>query len=329
MQIMADVIGGGVNELVDAFVGTSEELVTYLLRLTQIKPTIATFEFLGYSLGETEAQAMKAALALEDAAGGQQNLVNALGSYYQNFYSEEEKVQKTTEQLTKAFADLGLGLPKTTAEFRSLMDEAVGSGNTGLIASLLSMQQTFFDLTNASTEATEAMGTLLEEINRLRGVNVSDPAASAGLQAEFATLTAMARAGDLSAIAKLPGVSQAIEADMQGFAASASDVIFARAWLAQSLEDTMAVLNGTATSDQVMNTAGTVGSVGATLTAGTTGATLASTSMTQADLITSLITEIQMLRAEVRADVDANSKSARILDRAMQDGESLNVTVLA
>jgi hypothetical protein len=329
IKIMADVLSGGINELVDKFKGTSEELVTYFTRLTQVKPTLDAFKQLGKQLGDTEAKAIQAAIALEDAAGGQQAVVSALNSYYQNFYSEQEKVANITNTLTEEFSKLGMNLPKTTREFRSLMDEAIGSGNTGLIASLLGLQQVFFDLANTTSETTN---NLLEEINRLRAANTADSSNTAGLQSEFSALTAMARAGDLSAIAKLPGVSQAIEADMQNFAASASDVVFARAWLAQSLQDTMAVVNGTASAGSVVNTAGTIsGSTAAlaTNTTATTGSSIATATMSQTDLIAALIVEVQLLRAEVRADVDANSKSARILDRAMQDGESLNVTVLA
>jgi len=39
-----------------------------------------------------------------------------------------------------------------------------------------------------------------------------------------------------------------------------------------------------------------------------------------------LIQEVQMLRAEVRADVTHNSKTAKILDRVLVDGTSLAVT---
>ena len=49
----------------------------------------------------------------------------------------------------------------------------------------------------------------------------------------------------------------------------------------------------------------------------------------QGDLVSVLIAEIQGLRAEVRADVSANTKTSKILERANQDGETLSVTVVA
>jgi hypothetical protein len=46
------------------------------------------------------------------------------------------------------------------------------------------------------------------------------------------------------------------------------------------------------------------------------------------ELLSSLLVNISGLRDEVRADVSHNAKTAKILDRAMQDGQSLTVTVL-
>jgi hypothetical protein len=39
-----------------------------------------------------------------------------------------------------------------------------------------------------------------------------------------------------------------------------------------------------------------------------------------------LVVEVQGLRAEVRADVSHNAKTAKILERANQDGETLSVS---
>jgi len=43
-------------------------------------------------------------------------------------------------------------------------------------------------------------------------------------------------------------------------------------------------------------------------------------------LLAALVTEMQGLRAEVRADVSHNAKTAKILERANQDGETLSVS---
>ena len=46
------------------------------------------------------------------------------------------------------------------------------------------------------------------------------------------------------------------------------------------------------------------------------------------ELMKELITEVQMLRAEVRADVVHNSKTAKLLDRVASDGRAFNVTAI-
>lgn len=313
----------------DSWKGLLKESETASKLLERLSNTLGSvngiLDTLGFTLLKLSMDSAVAATALTDAFGGVDKFTSSMSFFYENFYSQEERTATTLRQLTTAFKNLGFQLPKTTAEFRKLMEDAIGSGNYGLAASLAGLQQSFIDLTKASSEATNS---LLEEINRLRAANVTDPVNASGLQSEFSNLTTMARAGDLSAIAKLPGVSQAIEADMQNFAANASDVVFARAWLAQSLQDTMSVLDGSAAAGSVMNTAGTISGSPIATTASTAGSSIATATMSQTDLIAALIAEVQLLRAEVRADVDANSKSARILDRAMQDGESLNVTVL-
>lgn len=93
--------------------------------------------------------------------------------------------------------------------------------------------------------------TVTEEINRLRGINASS--ASVLLKAQFATLTAQARTGNLDALAKLPELSKAIEQATTTSAGSALEVARIRAWLASSLAET---LGAQAASNAEINTAG-------------------------------------------------------------------------
>jgi hypothetical protein len=81
--------------------------------------------------------------------------------------------------------------------------------------------------------------TIIDEINRLRGINASS--SSVLLKAQFATLTAQARTGNLDALGKLPELSRSIEEATLGSATSALEVARIRAWLAASLSETLAV----------------------------------------------------------------------------------------
>ncbi len=90
--------------------------------------------------------------------------------------------------------------------------------------------------------------TVIDEINRLRGINVMS--SSSLLKAQFATLTAQARTGNLDALGKLPELSRSIEEATLGTATSALEVARIRAWLAASLSETLA-LQGS--SDSMVN----------------------------------------------------------------------------
>ena len=60
------------------------------------------------------------------------------------------------------------------------------------------------------------------------------------LKAQFATLTAQARTGNLDALGKLPELSRSIEEATLGTATSALEVARIRAWLDASLSETLA-----------------------------------------------------------------------------------------
>jgi hypothetical protein len=99
------------------------------------------------------------------------------------------------------------------------------------------------DAANAMKQYQDALAnvteTVIEEINRLRGINASS--SSVLLKAQFATLTAQARTGNLDALGKLPELSRSIEEATLGTATSALEVARIRAWLAASLSETLAV----------------------------------------------------------------------------------------
>lgn len=81
---------------------------------------------------------------------------------------------------------------------------------------------------------------LIDEVRRLRGLMQEDsPMLQDVLMSQFATATAQARAGDKDALAKLPQLSQAIEAAAQISATSAVELARLRGWLAGSLEETL------------------------------------------------------------------------------------------
>lgn len=98
------------------------------------------------------------------------------------------------------------------------------------------------DAANAMQQYQDALAnvtqTVMDEIKRLRGINASS--SSVMLKAQFATLTAQARTGNLDALGKLPELSRSIEEATVGSATSALEVARIRAWLDASLSETLA-----------------------------------------------------------------------------------------
>lgn len=304
-----------------------EKLTDTTVRLiTNLSTVKNIFEEFGLS---TEVVTAKFATNFADMLGGIQNFSSAMQYFLDNFFSDEEKLTKAGNSLNEAFTALGISVPETKDQFRALLEGALSSGNQGLSASLLAIMPAFNEFITANEElassVNETVDSIQQEINRLRGENLADSIVQGtALRAEFDIMSALARGGDITALAKLPEYSQAIEKNMTDFASSASDVIFARAMLAQSLSDTMQSLGGNTTiiPASVSNLAG----ASVTTAAGTD---LTASVGSQTDLVSMLISEIQGLRAEVRADVSANNKTAKILERANQDGESISVSVIA
>jgi hypothetical protein len=176
--------------------------------------------------------------------------------------------------------------------------------------------------------------TLIDEINRLRGVG-DTASGKAALQAQFAILTAQARAGDTEAISKLPTISKALEDATRMTATSARDVAFIRAVLANNLSDTVTTLGGTvpAFANGGMHAGGIrlVGERGPELEA-TGPARYYSASQTQSmmgggvvDEIKGLREEVSMLRAEARATAVNTGRTQDIMKRVTRNGEYMIV----
>lgn len=67
---------------------------------------------------------MQASDALLEAAGGLDALQNAVSNYYDQFYSEADKIQDTLTGVTKAFSAANIQLPTTRAAYKAMVDAA-------------------------------------------------------------------------------------------------------------------------------------------------------------------------------------------------------------
>jgi hypothetical protein len=118
-----------------------------------------TFDTLGYKLLEASLAGGDLASKLADAFGGLENLAAATSTYYEAFYSEQERTATGTRQLTATLEKLGIALPKTAAadalaQYRKLVDAQdinTESGRTAY-AALVTLSGGFAQLA-ASTQS--------------------------------------------------------------------------------------------------------------------------------------------------------------------------------
>jgi hypothetical protein len=166
------------------------------------------------------------------------------------------------------------------------------------------------DATQAMQKYAETLAsvsqTVVDEINRLRGINASS--SSVLLKAQFATLTAQARTGNLDALGKLPELSRSIEEATLGSATSALEVARIRAWLSASLSETLGA--------QAANSA-EIATTGAGLVFDGNQTGLASNSADTADGIANMRNEMYNVLYQVAKNT---GKSYELMDRWDGDG---------
>lgn len=85
------------------------------------------------------AGAMRAADGMAQLMGGADNLSTSLGGFYDAFYTEEEKLQHLTEDLSGTFASMGRELPTTREGVRELVEglELMGAAGQEQLATIL------------------------------------------------------------------------------------------------------------------------------------------------------------------------------------------------
>lgn len=292
------------------------------------------FDTLGTTLFDASLQGADFASSLVDVFGGLENLQAATAAYYQAFYSDAERLATGTRKMGQALQALGVAVPNSRDGFRALVEaqDLTTEAGRSTYAALMGLAPAFAEL----TQAMEQMGASLQkEVQRLRGLLTSDSGTSlAALQAQFATGTAMARAGDADALARLPELSQAIEAAAALQARTAVDVALIRGQLAASLSETLSVLGlkvpafevGTNYVPRTMLAQVHEGEAIVPKAYNPAAGGTAAGSDDLARRVDALVTELQGLRAEVRSGVTHSAKTARILDRVARDGNAF-VTV--
>lgn len=143
------------------------------------------FDLLGPSFANLSAMTVEATSAFADAAGGLDVLKANLSSYYDNFYTEEEKRQNLAGQIAKTVGAVGISatadsvLSTTRQQFRDLMDQYIAMGEAGqpVVQALLAVNGAFASLVpaadNVATNVTAAVDAISETLKRLQADGAS------------------------------------------------------------------------------------------------------------------------------------------------------------
>lgn len=181
----------------------SEEAANALLesinaQIVGVQNLTSAFEAMG--LDKLADMGFDAAAGLAAAAGGFDKLQSNLNTYYDNFYSEEERKANLQKQVDKQFAELGIDVPKNRDEFRKLVedtlaqvevqDKAKASLSTQISDAVLSAGEGKFNLSDLSGRS------IISGIDpALLGNAAADPAVAGKLNGFLSGLSDLAGKG--------------------------------------------------------------------------------------------------------------------------------------
>lgn len=136
--------------------------------ITQIGQVQSVFVQLGKTMDSFAGMTDKTFEALMKASGGIGALQQNLGAYYENFYSEEERMAKATAQLTAELAKSGISMPASKDAYRALVTQALeaGEGSAELAAKLLQLSPAFAQVADFAEQAAKAAADAAKEAAR-------------------------------------------------------------------------------------------------------------------------------------------------------------------
>lgn len=145
---------GSLEDIVAGFDPT-QDIQAALQGLAQL---VDAFEVLGRPVDDLTQ-------GLLDAAGGIAALQTDLAAYYQAFYSDEERLAKTSAALGEAFGELNLAMPESKATFRELVDglDLTTEAGQKTFATLLNLAPTFAQVADATEQAAQQMADAAEQ----------------------------------------------------------------------------------------------------------------------------------------------------------------------
>lgn len=162
--------------------GDAPTLESFQKAVTEIHKIDQAFSTFSKTIDGFAGMTDKSFEALMKASGGTDALAQSLNSYYENFYTEEERMVKATASLTEELAKSGVVIPTTKDAYRKMVTAALEAGESGteLAAKLIQLSPAFAGITPAAVTASKQLATLNKIISNfglktnLKDVNFTD-----------------------------------------------------------------------------------------------------------------------------------------------------------
>ncbi len=188
MAKLQEVFGNAANAMAELVLKTDEYAKGDETRLETLQRLSASlivvnevFDGLGATLLDASLGSADWASKLIDAAGGMDKLISSASTYFDLYYSDDEKRARTTDVVNKGMEDKGLDLRvnevDAKAKYRALVDQAIAEKDEALLAWLLDFADDFAAgvdvVTSELDAATQALQDKFEEMERIREETLS------------------------------------------------------------------------------------------------------------------------------------------------------------
>lgn len=179
-------------------------------------------------------------------AGSLDALQSGLGSYVDKILSDPERLAVQTAKLSAEFKRLGVAMPSDKTGFKTLINgiDATTDAGQELLGQVLNLSDGFASLTDGLKSVGQGID---DEITKIRdSMSGGTDTSLASAKTQFSILTAQARAGDQTAIDKLPQIAQTMLDLTDKQAGSQLELARIQAGTMASLQQTLDIVRASA-----------------------------------------------------------------------------------
>lgn len=309
------------------YIRENEKGAEALIRLiTNLEASNKLLDAIGQKTFASSLVGADMAQQLVDLFGSLANFQSGLSTYYDKFYTEQEKVATSTKNLQIVFKAMGMTMPQSTAQFRKLVDAQDLTTTKGreTFTALIGISSAFADLMQPVDEATNKMkeftASILEYIANLTLTEGASGNTFNAVKGQFAAQIGKARGGDTSAMDSITDYADRVLEVAKDTATSTYEY-------EKILGSVKAELLGL-TNGQTAGTILTTAAVTSSTTSTSPITTIADSSASTQELLVSILAKLTEMQSEERAEGEASvtnlSTIAKVFKR-IDNGDSIRV----